>query len=50
MRKILGIIILMGQVRKDNIKDYWSTGPTVSMPIFLNITSRSHFESISYKN
>jgi hypothetical protein len=30
----------MGQVRKDNIKDYWSTDPTVSTPIFPNIMSR----------
>jgi len=25
MRKFLGLIILMGQVRKENIRDYWST-------------------------
>jgi hypothetical protein len=25
MRKYLGLIILMGQVRKENIRDYWST-------------------------
>jgi len=27
MRKFLGLIILMGQVRKKNIRDYWSTDP-----------------------
>jgi hypothetical protein len=30
----------MGQVRKDNIKDYWSTDLTISTPIFPNIVSR----------
>ena len=28
MRKFLG------QVRKENIRNYWSTGPTISTPIF----------------
>jgi hypothetical protein len=43
MRKILGIIISMGQVRKEYIKDNWSTGPTISTPIFPHITNRNHF-------
>jgi len=30
MRKFLGVIILMGQVRKENIREYWSTDPTIS--------------------
>jgi len=34
MRKFLGLIILMGQVGKESIRDYWSTDPTVSTPIF----------------
>ena len=34
MRKFLGLIILMGQVRKENIRDYWSTDPILSTPIF----------------
>jgi hypothetical protein len=42
-KKILGIIISTGQVRKDNIKDNWSTDLTVSIPIFPHITSRNHF-------
>ena len=46
MRKFLGLIILEGQVRKENIQDYWSTDPTISTPIFPDIMSRNHFESI----
>ena len=46
MRKFLGLIILMGQVRKESIRDYWSTDPTVSTPIFPHTLSRNHFESI----
>jgi len=36
----------MGQVKKENIRDYWSTGPTISTPIFPHTMSRNHFESI----
>jgi len=46
MRKFLGLIILMGQVRKESIRDYWSTDPTISTPIFPHTMSRNHFESI----
>jgi len=45
MRKFLGLIILMGQVRKENIRD-WSTDPTISTPIFPCSMSRNRFESI----
>jgi hypothetical protein len=46
MRKILVLIILMGQVRRENVRDYWSTDPTISAPIFLHTVCRNHFESI----
>jgi hypothetical protein len=34
MKKFLGLILLMGQGRKDNLKDYWSTDPTIATPVF----------------
>jgi len=37
MRKSLGLIILMGQGSKENIRDYSSTDPKVSTPIFLTL-------------
>ena len=46
MRKFLGLIILMGQVRKESVRDYWSTDPTISTPIFSRTMSRNCFESI----
>jgi len=46
MGRFLGLIILMGQARKENIRDYWSTDPTISTPIFLHTVSRNCFESI----
>jgi hypothetical protein len=46
MRKFMGPIVLMGQVRKESVRDYWSTDPTISTPIFPQTMSRNHFESI----
>ena len=46
MRKYLGLIILMEQARKENIRDYWSTDPTISTSIFPRTKSRNLFESI----
>jgi hypothetical protein len=46
MRKFMGLIILMGQVRKESVRDYWSTDPTISTPIFPKTMSRNLFECI----
>ena len=46
MRNFWGLIILMGQVRKENIRDYWSSDPTISTPIFPHTMSMNRFESI----
>ncbi|PSN34409.1 hypothetical protein C0J52_20640, partial [Blattella germanica] len=46
MKKFLGLIFLMGQVRKDNIKDYWSTDSTLYTPVFPQTMSRNRFEAI----
>jgi len=46
MRNFLGQIILMGQVRKENVRDYWSTDPTIYTPIFPRTMSTNRLESI----
>lgn len=46
LKKFLSIIILMGQVRKTSLKEYWSTDPFISTPIFQQLMSRNRFEYI----
>ena len=43
--KFWELILLMGQVRKENIRDHLCTDPTISTPIFPHTMSRNHFES-----
>jgi len=46
MKKFLGLIIFMGQVRKDARDDYWSTDVCTSTPFFSKTMSRDRFRQI----
>ena len=45
-KKFLGLILLMGQIRKSHWKEYWSTDPLIETPIFRKIMTRRRFEQI----
>ncbi|TEA28281.1 hypothetical protein DBR06_SOUSAS3310071, partial [Sousa chinensis] len=45
-KMFLGLIILMGQIRKSHWKEYWSTDPLLETPIFPKIMTRRRFEHI----
>jgi hypothetical protein len=42
--KFLAIIILMGQMKKESLKDYWSTEPYFETPIFRKLMSSKRCE------
>jgi hypothetical protein len=46
MKKFFAILILMGQVRKDSLKEYWSTDPFIATNIFRELLTRNRFEHI----
>uniref|UniRef100_A0ABF7PQ92 piggyBat transposase n=1 Tax=Myotis lucifugus TaxID=59463 RepID=A0ABF7PQ92_MYOLU len=46
MKKFLGLIVLMGQVRKDRRDDYWTTEPWTETPYFGKTMTRDRFRQI----
>lgn len=46
MKKFLGLIVLMGQVKKNMIHEYWSTDPAIETPFFSKVMSRNRFMQI----
>lgn len=46
MEKFFGLILLMGHIEKDSIRDYWTTDKFLETPIFRKIMSRDRFLSI----
>ncbi|KFM67179.1 PiggyBac transposable element-derived protein 4, partial [Stegodyphus mimosarum] len=43
LQKFLGLVLLMGHIEKDSIRDYWSTDDLTDTPIFRKIMSRDRF-------
>lgn len=46
LERFLGLSILMGHVRKGDLKDYWSKDPLLHTPIFGEIMSRDRYLAI----
>ncbi|XP_014479203.1 PREDICTED: piggyBac transposable element-derived protein 4-like isoform X2 [Dinoponera quadriceps] len=45
-KTFLALIILMGRTQKGNWKEYWSTDPLLTVPVFPQTMSRNRFEQI----
>ena len=46
MYAFLGITMLTGLMRKGRIRDYWSTDPLLSIPIFSQYFTRNRYQDI----
>ena len=45
-KKMVGLLLLMGQVRKDARGEYWSTDETIETLIFTKVLSRDRFRQV----
>ena len=46
MKQFLGLLFMMGVVKKPCVEDYWSTNPAMATPIFNSTMSRDRFQLI----
>lgn len=46
MYSFLGLVLLMGIIKKNRLEDYWTTDPMVSTPFFGRVMSRNRFQAI----
>ncbi len=46
MRVFLALVMLMGVVKKNNYRDYWSTNPLIQTPIFSKVMPVNRFVNI----
>uniref|UniRef100_A0A182XJZ7 PiggyBac transposable element-derived protein domain-containing protein n=1 Tax=Anopheles quadriannulatus TaxID=34691 RepID=A0A182XJZ7_ANOQN len=47
MKRYVGLLLVMGQVRKECRHCYWSTNPLLETPVFANTMSYERFQQIS---
>lgn len=47
IKNLFGIFTLMGQIRKDNIKESRSVDPYLATPIFSKLMSRNRFDQVT---
>uniref|UniRef100_A0A182UCV2 PiggyBac transposable element-derived protein domain-containing protein n=1 Tax=Anopheles melas TaxID=34690 RepID=A0A182UCV2_9DIPT len=47
MKRYIGLLLVMGQVRKECRRYYWSTDPLLETPVFANTMSYKRFQQIS---
>jgi len=48
IKQMLGLLLLMGKVRKETRDEYWSTDRTIETPIFAQVMSRDRIHQIWY--
>lgn len=49
LKTFLGLSILMGHIRKSKLRDYWSTDPLLTTPIFRQMMTRNrYFQILKY--